>query len=264
MTFRRALPLAFAGFLLCGVHSAPGQEVRLLPGAPLFPRFSADALAHQLSLARITDSREWIGAIGLAGPLLQWGDHVQAGAGATVFSRLLKTPGHITVTTVDYRVDFPVDLRLDSLRLRAALGHVSCHYADDAIEQMGTRSISSVRDYVLVAAAWMAPGGHGYLSAVCNYHLEPAFGPWQLQGGAVWTLAEPAPWLGVIGAVDVKLKQDVGWGSTQSYQLGIRLAGGGGRSALLAWTHRRGFEERGQLYDRRTIFNQIGVVLELL
>jgi hypothetical protein len=262
---RLPLGLPVVLFLLSSPVPLSGQEFRVLPPVPVFPDAPADGMAHQLSLSRITDTREWIGAIGLAAPLLQWGDDVQIGAGATTFNRIIKTPGHIAVSTVDYRVDFPVDVRFDSLRLRAAYGHVSSHYADDGIEQLGKTSISSVRDYVLLSGAWMFSSGHCYASATYNYHNEPVSGkPWHLQGGGEIALLAPVPWLTVYAAVDIKVKQEVAWGSTQSYQLGVRLFEAAGRSIRVSYTHRRGFEERGQVYDQQVIMNQVGVFLDLL
>jgi hypothetical protein len=263
---RRVIPcLCIAFLLVLTAVPLPCQDLKVFPPAPLFPDTPADALAHQLSLSRLTDTREWIGAIGAAAPLLEWDGRVQFGVGATVFSRLIKTPGHITVATVDYRVDFPVDLRFDSLRVRVAFGHVSCHYADDGIEQLGRRSISSVRDYLALTVAWMIPDGSFYAGATDNYHNEPLVDRrWHLQAGGEMTAWTIRPGLSLYGAVDLKVKQDVHWGSTQSYQVGFRLSAGGGRNLRVAYTHRRGFEERGQLFDQQTVMNLLGVYIDLL
>lgn len=253
-----------AVLVLASTLPAQGQELEVFPAVPFFPNFPADALAHQLSLSRLTDTREWIGAIGLEAPLLQYGDRVQWGVGATVFNRLLKTPGHITVSTVDYRVDFPADVRLDSLRLRAAYGHISSHYADDGIEQLGKRSISSVRDYLLASGAWMLGGGFLYATAICNYHNEPvANRKWQLQTGGEIGLVRLWNEGRITCAWDLKMKEDVGWGTTQSYQIALLMFEGSGRAVRLAYTHRRGFEERGQVFDQRAVLNLIGVCLDL-
>jgi hypothetical protein len=241
-----------------------GGGFTVLPDTPVFPDFPADALCHQLSLSRITDSREWIGAIGLAAPLLQWGENIQAGAGATVFNRIVKTPGHITVSTVDYRVDFPVDARIDSFAFRAAFGHMSCHFADDGIEQLGRHSISSVRDYLSAAAAWHTAGGYLYSAVTWNYHNEPlADKRWHLQLGGtadMWRFSDDAV---LFAAVDLKVKEEVHWGSTQSYQVGARLFEHDGRSVSITYTHRRGFEERGQVYAENVVMNLVGVVLDV-
>ena len=259
----RAIP--GLALLILASAVASGQELEVLPDVPMFPHFSADALAHQFSLSRVTDNSEWIGAIGLEAPLLQWGDLLQVGAGATVFNRIVKTPGHISVSTVDYRVDFPVDCRFDSLRLRAGYGHISSHYADDGIEQLGRQSISSVKDYVAVTGAWMVSGGFVYAGATFNYHNEPVLDrKWQLQAGGEVTVLALGAGIHAYCAIDLKAKEDVGWGSTQSYQFGLRLLERGLRGVRVAYTHRRGFEERGQVYNEQAIVNLLGLYLDLL
>lgn len=263
MTWRSAAA-AVALALLLPHAAALCQSLTVLPAGRFMPRRTADALSHQLSLSRVTDNREWIGAIGLELPLLQWGDRVQAGAGASVFNRILKTPGHITVVTVDYRVDFPVDLRLDSLRVRLAFGHISSHYADDGIELLGRRSISSVRDYLHAGAGWTFGRGLLYAGVTHHYHNEPVSGkPWELQAGGEVSVVRFSESGAVYAAADVKLKQDVGWGTTRSLQAGVRLFEGERGSVRLAFTRREGFEERGQLYNERRTAHLLSVSLDV-
>ncbi|HXG00162.1 MAG TPA: hypothetical protein VNL69_05215, partial [Bacteroidota bacterium] len=110
-------------YLLCILlvyHSAVAQDtasaVRFFPPTKIFPLFTADGLAHQLSLSRVTENRDWIGAIGGSVPALQIelsGATLQASVAVTVFNRLVKTPGHLEVYTVDYKVDFPIDVRFE-------------------------------------------------------------------------------------------------------------------------------------------------------
>lgn len=266
---RRRIVLIAACLAAAAAPARPHTgDPEFFPDSTLFPRLTADALEHQLSLSRITDNREWIGAIGGSVPLLAWGGapRLQAGAAATVVSRLVKTPGHITVMTVDYRVDFPLEAGLPPWVVRVAYGHRSAHYADDAIEQLGRRSVSAVKDYLSAGIAWrpLDLPLHVYGAATWNYHNEPETDlPWELQTGGelrgppVWNLLAP------YAAADIKLKQEVGWGSTQSYEAGVRIAPGGRRGLRLAYTHRRGFEERGQVYRERVIMNILTAALEL-
>ena len=221
-----------------------------------------------MSLSRITDNQEWTGAVGALVPLARAGGfvRVQAGAGATVFSRLLKTPGHITVLTVDYRVDLPIDVAFSSWAFRIGYGHRSAHYADDAIEQLGLRSISAVKDYLQGGAAWVPPEIPVTLYGIAtwNYHNEPATElPWELQTGGELRARELWSFLSPYVAVDLKFKQEVAWGSTQSYQAGVRLFPRSGRVLRLSYTHRRGFEERGQVYAEQTVMNIITASLDL-
>ncbi len=256
--------------LLFLVQIAQSQDFSLttFPDRKIFHTFRADALAHQLSLSRVTNNRDWIGAIGGSLPLVQ--AHVpsviQLSVGATVFNRIIKTPGHISVHTVDYRIDFPVDLRIDSFAVRAAYGHISSHYADDGIEQLGKTSISSVKDYVLAGLWWYTPveAVKTYASIIFNYHNEPVIDKrWLVQCGVESTGWQVTNFASVYGAVDIKLKQEVGWGSTQSYQVGVSLFSRGPSSLRIAYTHRRGFDDRGQLFDQKETADLISLYIDL-
>ncbi len=238
------------------------------PGKKIFPPFHADALAHQLSLSRVTDNREWIGTVGTSLPLAQvetGGLAFQIGVGATVFSRLIKTPGHVTVSTVDYKIDLPLDLDLHAVKLRAAYGHVSAHYADDAVEQLGKKSISAVKDYLALAAVRAAgfAGGFVYAGLTYAYHNEPEVGkPWLIQIGAEAGNVSVLDEVEAYGAIDLKFKEEVGWGTTQSYQVGVKIFPHPPYALRLCYTLRRGLEERGQLYSQSTTANLLTIALD--
>lgn len=232
-----------------------------------FPAFRADALAHQLSLSRVTDNRDWIGVIGATIPLLQLNARpaIQAGVGASVFNRILKTPGHITVSTVDYKVDFPIDVRLKLLTVRVGYGHISSHYADDGIEQLGKASISSVKDYVQTGVIMEMPEilGRFYGQAIYNYHNEPdPDRRWTLQVGIEGGEVALISFLTMYAAADIKVKEEVGWGSTQSYQIGVVLFERERYGLRFAYTHRRGFEERGQMYSEKVNANVLSFCID--
>jgi hypothetical protein len=252
------------------VHPQSWQpEVDFFPGKKIFPTFVADGLAHQLSLSDVTNNRDWIGAVGGSVPVVQVGIRqieMQASVAATVFSRLLKSPGHLIVHTVDYKVDFPIDVRFSALALRLALGHVSAHFADDGIEQIGEKSIQYVRDYVSIAVVHDVPmlGGHVYAGADYNYNTAPVrHKQWVVQLGTEFGNFSVADYARIYGALDIKVKEEVSWGSIQSYQIGVKLFERNNRSLRVAYTLRRGFEERGQFFDKRETANLISVFIDL-
>ena len=252
------------------VHPQSWQpEVDFFPGKKIFPAFVADGLAHQLSLSDVTDNRDWIGAVGGSVPVVQVGIRqieMQASVAATVFSRLLKSPGHLIVHTVDYKVDFPVDVRLSALALRLALGHVSAHFADDGIEQLGEKSIQYVRDYVSFSIVHDIPvmGGHVYVSTDYNYNTAPVqHKEWLVQLGTEFGNLLVANYARLYGALDIKVKEEVSWGSIQSYQIGVKLFERDNHSLRVAYTLRRGFEERGQFFDRRATVNLVSIFIDL-
>jgi hypothetical protein len=262
----------YACWLLCSCGEACSQSddvvVQALPGEKIFPAFHADALNHQISLARITDNREWSGTIGGAIPLIEVrtsGATFQGGVGVSTYNRLIKTPGHITVYTVDYKVDFPLDIRLSALALRFALGHMSCHFADDGIEQLHRTSINSVKDYVTFASSYDLPavGGNTYLAVHYVFHILPyPDKKWQLQAGLECLNRPLAPWAVLYGALDVKLKEEVGWGSTQSYQVGVKLFQKKNYGLRFSYTLRTGLDERGQFFDQRVTENLLMMAID--
>ncbi len=238
------------------------------PGRKIFPLFTADGLAHQLSLSRVTENKDWIGAVGGSIPLVQLnpGDSpIQASVAVTIFNRLIKTPGHLEVFTVDYKVDFPFDIRFSELSLRVALGHISCHFADDAIEIYGKKSIQHVNDYVTVAAAYDIPAIGGYIYGGFNYSYgtQPIQNkPWLLQFGAHFGNIPLHDAVSAYGAVDVKVREETGWGSTRSLQLGLRFFPKLQYGLRLAYTLRMGFEERGQFYLAKATNNLISAYID--
>jgi hypothetical protein len=271
---RNNLVLVFLCVALAG--NAPAQHGRdsstshiiIFPGHKIFPQFTADGLSHQLSLSRVTENRDWIGAVGGSIPIAQFntpGTVLQGSVAVTIFNRLVKTPGHLTVYTVDYKVDFPIDIRLSSLALRFAVGHISCHFADDAIEQFGKQSIQHVNDYVTLAAAYDVPAIGGYVYGRFNYSYgtQPVqHKPWLLQVGAHLGNLPLHDEVTLYGAFDLKVKEEVGWGSIRSIQVGIRLFPRMQYGLRLAYTLRTGFEERGQFYLNKVTNNLLSAFID--
>lgn len=242
--------------------------IKIFPGEKIFPRCTADGLAHQLSLSRVTENRDWIGAVGGSIPMIQLNLEnmkLQASVAVTIFNRLIKTPGHITVVTMDYKVDLPIDFRFSELALRVAFGHISCHFADDAIELFGKKSIQHVNDYITLAAAYdvRAIQGHVYGGFNYSYATQPIpYKPWLLQIGADFGNIRLHDEVTVYGAIDVKVREEVGWGSTRSFQVGFKLFPRMNFGLRVAYTLRMGFEERGQFYLNRETLNLISAFID--
>lgn len=243
-------------------------QVSAFPLEKIFPSFKADALSHQLSISRVTDNRDWIGVIGGSLPVIEADGQTfwaQVTIAASAFNRIVKTPGHITVYTIDYKVDFPVDVRFGDWMFRLGYGHISSHYADDGIELLGSSSISAVKDYLCfgVAHDLFMINGFAYGTVQFNYHNEPIFDKrWMLQCGGELCIMGLSDISSVYGAVDVKIKEEVGWATTQSYQIGLKMFESKSRCLRVAYTHRRGMEERGQVFNRRAEVNLFSLFID--
>jgi hypothetical protein len=261
--------VASLSLLFLPVFSAARGEppVTFFPGAKIFPVLYADALGHHLSISRIPDNRDWIGTIGGMVPLsdVRVGETtLQLSVAASTFNRLIKPPG-ITVYTIDYRIDLPFDLRCGVLALRLGFGHYSCHFADDGIEVLGRSSIQYIKDYIVTGISHDLPLNNGvaYLLFQYSYNNVPAQNkPWQVQLGMQGGDVQLLPEVLLYGAVDFKLKQEVAWGTTQSYQVGVKLYSRQSSALRLAYTLRRGFDERGQFFDVRENSNIVSLFVD--
>ena len=249
-------------------HSQRSQdELEFLPAKKIFPLFTADALSHQLSLSHITKDRDWIGTIGGSIPIAQLSlpnALLQISVAASTFNRLITPPG-LTVYTTDFKVDFPLDVRTGSTAFRFALGHYSCHFEDDGIELLGKHSIQSIKDYYTLAVAQDVDliRGHGYFAVHWIHHNVPERDKqWQLQFGGEGANVQLSEYVGLYCAIDIKLKQEVSWGSTQSYQIGARLFAHDSRALRIAFTMRRGFDERGQFFDQREDVDMVSALID--
>lgn len=271
----RILPPArlFLILTLLGTTSggvAQNLTLSFLPEQAFERRYFADALAHQFSLSKDLASGEWYGNIGARIPLLGIrADEriVQVSAAGTIFSTLLKSPGHVHVYTADYLIDLSIDVSLaGNLSSGIGWGHISGHFADDGIVQLRRTPLNYVRDYIslILVRSFPAVRGKVYSTAYYHYHHEPGNDRrFTLQGGGDAGYAISGEWI-IYGAVDVKMKSEVGNGTTQSYQLGIRYPSlQTVRAVRLALTHRRGYDERGQFFDVRDTKTTIGFFLDL-
>jgi len=256
---KRTLLLLLFSTTVCRAQPGSAEEpgaIEFFPATKIFPPFTADALTHQISLSHITDDLDWIGTIGGSIPLAQVhldNADVQVGTAASTFNRLITPPG-LTVYTTDFKVDFPLDVRLSETSFRFDVGHYSCHFQDDGIEILGKHSIQYIKDYYLLSVAREISlvGGHAYVATQWTRHNVPVQNKkWMLQLGAEGGNIDINPLVRLYCAIDIKLKEEVSWGSTQSYQVGARFFRKGPRDLRLAYTVRRGFDERGQFFDQR-------------
>ena len=269
---RNHLAILILCFLVFFSSNGKAQDsiavLQYFPEKKVFPLLRADGLAHQFSISRITDNNNWIAAIGGSIPILQLNLHwatIQGSAAVTTFNRIIKTPGHITVHTIDYKVDIPVDIRFEDIVLQVGIGHISCHFADDAIELLGQRSIQHVNDYFRIVGAYdvAAIGGRFYAGFNYSYGTQPIqHRPWLLQIGTDFGNVQLTSDVSAYGAIDLKVRQEAQWGSTRSFQIGFILFPRGRFDLRIAYTLRMGHEERGQFYLNRETLNLISAFID--
>lgn len=243
----------------------------LFPRETIFPRFLADGSAEQFSLAKDAMTRRIIGSIGGTQRIVQFsrpsGTLFQIGAGATVYGSFIRSPGQLQVVTVDFYVDFPIHIRFsERFALRTGWGHYSAHLADDGIEMLKLSSINYAKDYIPLFAAYDIPSVAltMYGGVRFDYFTIPERNGRTLlqvgiQGGDLPILS-----LGhLYGAVDIKIRSEVNWGTTQSYQCGLKFLEQGSSGFRVAFTYRTGIDDRGQFYHARTTVSLVGVYFDL-
>lgn len=253
--------------LIYSVQSS-AQTIRLFPENKIYEKYYADALSHQFSLFKQFGSNEWFGNIGIEKPLVnfEFDENIyQFTVAATVFNTLKITPPHIQVFTADYLVDLFIDKKFyDNFILRFNWGHLSAHFSDDGITQLNRKSINYVRDYIGIASENLLNiiNGKIYYSASYNFHNEPKKDKHiHLQlgfDGGKYLSNE----LLLYFAFDFKIKEEVNYGSTKSFQIGLKYAQGKLSNIRLAYTFRAGFEERGQLYNESDNKHLIGLFFD--
>ena len=264
---KKIVPFVFLLFLS---NSAFCQnfEIKLFPEKKIFERHFADAISHQVSLSKHFESTEWFANIGVNIPVFDVGLYnydLQVSAATTIYNTIIKTPGHIQVYTVDYLVDFYFDTKItNDIAARFIFGHLSAHFSDDGIVELGNSPISYVRDYIGLSGQYKIDKLNGkiYFTGFYNFHNEPPrnkHSTFQFGFDAGHYLLKS---LKAYFAFDIKIKSEVNNGTTQSFQAGVIFPAEQRFKFRLALTHRRGFEERGQLYYLKDIKNSLGIYID--
>jgi hypothetical protein len=267
--------------VLCAASPiAHAADITLLPSQRIVQPFSANATEHRMSLTKVFDENMYIGSLGGVFPLADVameGYKAQFSLAGTFYTNLSAAAHQYIVTNGDYYVDAIVDISVPSaLTLRLGMGHTSQHLMDDAIESEGLpHSLNYVRDYVQLFAIKdiRAIGGFLYAGAFYNYafiintHRD---GTMIYEAGGEALNYAFSPMLHAYLAADVKLRGESAFGTTQNYQLGLKLSPGwagsgseGTRALRVALNYQAGLEERGQFYQRRVHRVSIGAYFDL-
>jgi hypothetical protein len=263
----------FLPILLCGIalSAARGDDSTTVffPRQVLYPRILGDGTAQQMSINKDMQTRRWLGSIGGLQRVVQWNLNnlaIQLGVGASIKATLIKMPAVVQVVTVDFFVDFPVEIQLSqSLFLKTGWGHFSGHFADDGLELLGLSSVNYAKDYSPFLVAWKLPqiGGFVYGGARIDYYTIPEYGKhWIVQGGIEGGNYLIIDGLRAYGTIDLKSRSEVAWGTTQSYQFGVKMLERDLQVVRVAYTYRTGIADQGQFYKQRIDASLLGVYFD--
>lgn len=271
---------AVLGLLLNAVTTLPlgAQEKadslspRLLPPKHLVHDFVADGAAHRFSACQIFSPREVQVTVGGIIPLVEhilWDMPVQVSLGASIHARL--DPGRsIAVLSNEFGIDFfLLDVRLtDNFVVRTGMGHASHHLGDGAPRDSTVQAIDYSRDDVQLFMIRTFDVFSGQFYAGLRYNYAQVIGqtihkPLSFQIGMhalPWSFSQG--FSAYIGW-DVKLRQELSYGTSQWYEAGLQHSSIEGRVIRLGVSYSCGYEERGQFFGKRRREAAIGIALSL-
>lgn len=246
--------------------------VTFLPREKYAPVFTADGNSHRISYNKLTDRGSLIGSMGGVIPLANFRYETldaQISLASSVYTHLNNAGVRYQVVNVDFFVDVYADIRLSrSWTLRIGGGHTSQHLSDDAFESLGfTRSVNYARDYYQLFTVHQMPAAGGFVYGGTYYTHSFLIdrridGQWLFQAGGEFINTRLYGPLHAYAAVDIKLRGELEYGSTQSYQAGLKISGDSFSALRLSYTFRTGLEERGQFYDQRIRRHMIGLFFD--
>lgn len=248
-----------------------GVSVEFVPAKKLVPLFTASGTEHRVSYAKHLTSGTFSGSMGGSLPAADvraFGLLCQVSAGGSVHTTLRNAGAKFSVTNADFVVDITFDVPVsDATIVRTGWGHTSHHLADDAVGA-GLTPNNYARDYYALYGVHTLPFADTRVYAGVQYSYSFLIntridGQWMPHLGGEGTFLRV--WNGAVlyGAADIKLRGELEYGSTQSFQVGLKAQSPLNRNLRLAYTFRTGLEERGQFYDRRTATHTIGLYFDL-
>lgn len=259
-----ASTLLFAG--------AADSLVTFLPKEKFVPVFSADGNAHRISYNKLMNSGSLIGSMGGIFPAANIrydGLDAQISLASSIYTHLNNAGIRFQVVNVDFFVDVYADIRLSPLwTVRIGGGHTSQHLADDAFESLGfSRSINYARDYYQAVVVRRLSALRGFVyggtyfthSFLVDSRID---GQWLFQAGGEFFNTHLSGPLYAYAAIDIKLRSELEYGSTQSYQAGLKISDNSFSAIRLSYTFRTGLDERGQFYGQRIGRHMVGMFFD--
>ncbi len=247
-----------------------GLTLALLPEKKLIPAFTASGTEHRISYNNQLTRGSFIGSMGGIFPVadVRYNDlRCQVSAASSIYTTLHNAGIKFKVTDVNFYVDIFFDVPLSNETiLRAGWGHTSHHLADDAVVP-GITPINYARDYYDLFLAQQLHAINGFVygglywtySFLINSNAGRKILP---EVGAEGTITPLFDSVVLYAALDLKFRGELTYGSTQSYQLGLKSQNENLRAVRFAYTFRTGLEERGQFYNLRNTSHTVGIFFD--
>ena len=245
-------------------------DIRALPESELFaplradphqPRFSASYQHYSGGPREFTAASVAVGEyFGLASGLFGEAGSSQVGIQGAVFALFNLDAPSSDLINADYWIGLPISYRRGPWSYLIRLYHQSSHLGDEFI--LGNPGVQRVNlSYEelegLASYEWeqlRLYGGGGYI-----VHSEPDLSPKQIHAGAEYIRPRTAGRFDLVAAVDLRASEELGWGSSRSYQVGFEFKNRGPRSARLMLEYFRGHSPNGQFYREPLRYTGLGL-----
>lgn len=246
--------------------------ITFLPKQKYVATFTANGNEHRISYNKLLNQKSLIGSMGGIFPManIHLGElEAQLSIASSIYTFLNSAGLRFQVVNVDFFVDMYADVKFSpSATARIGWGHTSQHLVDDAFESLGyTKSINYARDFYQLFLIHQAPIIKGFVYAGTYYNYSFLIDK-RIDGKFLWEAGSEFLNIPIYNkilfysAVDIKLRSELVYGSTQSYQIGFKIQNELLSAIRIAYTYRTGIEERGQFYNQRNTYHTIGLFFD--
>jgi hypothetical protein len=246
--------------------------ITFLPKQKYVSTFTANGNEHRISYNKLMNRNSLIGSMGGIFPAanIRYKElDAQVSIASSIYTFLNSAGIRFQVVNVDFFVDMYADIKLSSATTtRIGWGHTSQHLVDDAFESLGyTKSINYARDFYQLFFIHQIPFIKGFVYGGTYYNYSFLIEK-RIDGEFLWEAGSEflnCPLYGPIdfySAIDFKLRSELAYGATQSYQIGIKVQNESLNTIRIAYTYRTGIEERGQFYNQRNQYHTVGMFFD--
>jgi hypothetical protein len=270
-SFRIFLLMTIAIISLEAQDGGDASPFRFLPSRHMVHDFVADGTAHRFSAVLLSSNDVQVGVGGIL-PMIDydpWGIPVQASIGASIHTRL--DPGQsIAVQSAEFSVDFfLLDAQVSNdLIVRTGMTHSSHHLGDGLNGDSTKLPIDYSRDDAQLYVIHSLPllGGQAYAGVRYAYDLiirQPNQRRLAFHAGMhmlLWSFSQD---LSLFAGGDIKIRQELSYGTSQRYEAGLQYRSETGRVIRLTISYSGGFDERGQFLGKPRSEAGAGIVIVL-
>ena len=270
--FRICMLTVLFAVSLYGQERGDTLALRFLPARHLVHDFVADGAAHRFSATQLFSPNEVQVGVGGILPLLGyevWEMPVQLSTAASIQARL--DPGRrIAVQSSEFSIDFFVlDIQMSrDLVFRTGMSHSSHHLGDGELGDSAVFPIDYSRDEIQVFIIHPSSFFRGQVYAGLRYAYalvihRPVHKPVSLQIGVhtlAWSFSQE---LSLYGGWDIKVRQELSYGTSQRYEAGLQYTSEDGRILRFSISYSGGFDERGQFFGEHRRGAGVGIIVSL-